>query len=620
MCVVFKCCIRQTHICNGRTAYKVVETVSGLKILLVRRAREVFMMINKRLIALIEESKKYIGLTVLYQWIALLANIVFMYSLARMIQALFMDSFVFEEQLVFIALCLIAIVIRYFCKLAQHKTSFYAARRVKKTLRQKIYQKLLEFGPSYKNSYATSEIVQLAVEGVDQLETYFAQYLPQFFYAVLAPLTLFLVLLLISPVVGIVLLIFVPLIPMTIVLIQKFAKKLLSKYWGQYTQLGDTFLENLQGLTTAKIYKADDFKHKQMNEEAEHFRRITMKVLTMQLNSITVMDVVAFGGSALGTILAIQQVNDQLLSMWEGVFVILISAEFFLPMRLLGSYFHIAMNGMAASDKIFDLLDMPVREQGTKTVPASSDVSLRNVSFSYDGEKPVLVNVSFGMRANSLNALVGESGCGKSTIAALLTGKLRSYTGDVLFGNTSLSDISDQNLLQNVTYIGHQAHLFMGSVRSNLAMGNPEATEEQLWHALEQVNLAEFVKSLGGLNAPVAEKGSNLSGGQRQRLALARALLHDSQVYIFDEATSNIDVESEDVIMQQVHQLAQTKMVLVISHRLVNVKNADQIVVMQRGRVVGSGTHQELLATNDEYKRMTQAQTELENYVKGVEA
>ena len=578
------------------------------------------MMINKRLIALIEESKKYIGLTVLYQWIALLANIVFMYSLARMIQALFLDYFVLEEQLVFIALCLIAIVIRYFCKFAQHKTSFYAARRVKKTLRQKIYQKLLEFGPSYKNSYATSEIVQLAVEGVDQLETYFAQYLPQFFYAVLAPLTLFLVLLLISPVVGIVLLIFVPLIPMTIVLIQKFAKKLLSKYWGQYTQLGDTFLENLQGLTTAKIYKADDFKHKQMNEEAEHFRRITMKVLTMQLNSITVMDVVAFGGSALGTILAIQQVNDQLLVMWEGVFVILISAEFFLPMRLLGSYFHIAMNGMAASDKIFDLLDMPVREQGTKTVPASSDVALRNVSFSYDGEKPVLVNVSFGMRANSLNALVGESGCGKSTIAALLTGKLRSYTGDVLFGNTSLADISDQNLLRNVTYIGHQAHLFMGSIRSNLAMGNPEATEEQLWHALEQVNLAEFVKSLGGLDAPVAEKGSNLSGGQRQRLALARALLHNSQMYIFDEATSNIDVESEDVIMQQVHQLAQSKMVLVISHRLVNVKNADQIVVMQRGRVVGSGTHQELLATNDEYKRMTQAQTELENYVKGVEA
>lgn len=578
------------------------------------------MMINKRLIALIEESKKYIGLTVLYQWIALLANIVFMYSLARMIQALFMDYFVLEEQLVFIALCLIAIVIGYLCKLAQHKTSFYAAKRVKKTLREKIYQKLLEFGPSYKNSYATSEIVQLAVEGVDQLETYFAQYLPQFFYAALAPLTLFLTLLFISPVVGIVLLVFVPLIPMTIVLIQKFAKKLLSKYWGQYTQLGDTFLENLQGLTTAKIYKADDFKHKQMNEEAEHFRRITMKVLTMQLNSITVMDVVAFGGSALGTILAIQQVNDQILFMWEGVFVILISAEFFLPMRLLGSYFHIAMNGMAASDKIFDLLDMPVREQGTKTVPESNDLTLHNVSFSYDGEKPVLVNVSFGMRANSLNALVGESGCGKSTIAALLTGKLRSYSGDVLFGNTSLSDISDQNLLQNVTYIGHQAYLFMGSVRSNLAMGNPEATEEQLWHALEQVNLAEFVKSLGGLDAPVAEKGSNLSGGQRQRLALARALLHNSQMYIFDEATSNIDVESEDVIMQQVHQLAQSKMVLVISHRLVNVKNADQIVVMQRGRVVGSGTHQELLATNDEYKRMTQAQTELENYVKGVEA
>ena len=577
-------------------------------------------MINKRLIALIEESKKYIGLTVLYQWIALLANIVFMYSLARMIEALFMDYFVLEEQLVFIALCLIAIVIRYFCKLAQHKTSFYAAKRVKKTLREKIYQKLLEFGPSYKNSYATSEIVQLAVEGVDQLETYFAQYLPQFFYAALAPLTLFLTLLFISPVVGIVLLVFVPLIPMTIVLIQKFAKKLLSKYWGQYTQLGDTFLENLQGLTTAKIYQADEFKHNEMNEQAEQFRRITMKVLTMQLNSITVMDLIAYGGAALGVGLAVTQFQAGAVDLAGCLLIILLAADFFLPMRMLGSFFHIAMNGMAASEKIFRLLDLP--EAGAKTgeVPADTTITCKNVHYSYEPAREILHGIDLAFPKGSFTALVGESGCGKSTIASILMGRNKGYEGAVLFGDRSLTEISEASLMQSITYVGHQSYLFKGTVRNNLLMACPTAQDETLWRVLEQVNLAGFLQSEKGLDMKLHEMASNLSGGQRQRLALARALLHDSPVYIFDEATSNIDVESENDIMAQIHALAKKKTVILISHRLANVTDADKIYVLDQGSVVEEGVHEDLLAKEGTYARLWGAQQELERYAQGGDA
>jgi len=433
----------------------------------------------------------------------------------------------------------------------------------------------------------------------------------------LAPLTLFVVLSFVNFPSAIVLLICVPLIPVTIIMVQRWAKKLLAKYWGQYTALGDTFLENLQGLTTTKIYQADAFKHQEMNEQSEHFRKITMKVLTMQLNSITIMDLIAYGGAALGVILATTQFRAGHVDLAGCILIILLAADFFLPMRILGSFFHIAMNGMAASDKIFRLLDLPEPEQKTQTVPEDCSIECRGLRFSYDADREILHGVDMVFPKGSFTAIVGESGCGKSTIAAILMGRNKGYTGSVTVGGVPLCKTSEASLMENFTYISHQSYLFKGTVRDNLLMARPNAGEDTLWLVLEQVNLANFLRSEKGLDTVLNEKASNLSGGQCQRLALARALLHDSPVYIFDEATSNIDVESENDIMREIHALAKTKTVILISHRLANVAGADNIYVLDTGSIIESGSHMELLATNSAYTKLWNAQQELENYTKG---
>ena len=490
---------------------------------------------------------------------------------------------------------------------------YLSSKAVKKTLREKIYQKLLRLGASYNEQVKTSEVVQVAVEGVDQLETYFGAYLPQFFYAMLAPLTLFVYLCFVSVPAAVVLLICVPLIPVAIAAVQTWAKKLLSKYWGQYTALGDTFLENLQGLTTLKIYQADGYKNDEMNAEAEKFRKITMKVLTMQLNSITIMDLIAYGGAALGVIMAVTQYEGNHVSLAGCLLIILLSADFFIPMRQLGSFFHIAMNGMAASDKIFRLLDLSEAEQKTKQVPEDCSVVCSSLCFSYEPDREILHGIDLAFSKGSFTSIVGESGCGKSTVAAILMGQSKGYEGSVTVGGTELKEISEASLMQSFTYISHQSYLFKGTVRGNLLMGKPDASEDELWDALDRVRLADFVRSEKGLDTPVAEKGSNLSGGQCQRLALARALLHDSPVYIFDEATSNIDVESENDIMAQIHQLAKTKTVILISHRLANVTESDNIYVMEHGAVTESGSHKALLQANGAYAALWNAQQSLEN-------
>ena len=575
------------------------------------------MMINKRLIGIVAESKKYIAGNVILQWCSLTANIALMLSISRMLAELFRGSASVQLFTVTGIVVILALAVRFFCSIGAAKMGYFSSKAVKKSLREKIYQKLLRLGSSYNEQVKTSEVVQVAVEGVDQLETYFGAYLPQFFYAMLAPLTLFIVLCFVNVAAAVVLLICVPLIPVAIAAVQTWAKKLLSKYWGQYTELGDTFLENLQGLTTLKIYQADAFKQQEMNEQAEKFRKITMKVLTMQLNSITIMDLIAYGGAALGVIMAVTQYQSGGVSLEGCLLIILLAADFFIPMRQLGSFFHIAMNGMAASDKIFRLLDLEeTKPEITESFPSGHTIRCSGLSFSYEPDREILHSVDLTFPQGSFTALVGESGCGKSTLASILMGRNKGYTGSVSVGGVPLSSIQEESLLRNITYISHQSYLFKGTVRENLLMGKPGASDEELWAVLSRVNLAEFLKAEQGLDTRLLEKASNLSGGQCQRLALARALLHDSPVYIFDEATSNIDVESENDIMREIHELAKSKTVILVSHRLANVVGADHIYVLDHGIVAESGSHEELLAHHGLYERLWSAQQTLEQFGK----
>ena len=575
------------------------------------------MMINKRLIGTVAESKKYIAGNVILQWCSLTANIALMLSISRMLAELFRGSASVQLFTVTGIVVILALAVRFFCSIGAAKMGYFSSKAVKKSLREKIYQKLLRLGSSYNEQVKTSEVVQVAVECVDQLETYFGAYLPQFFYAMLAPLTLFIVLCFVNVAAAVVLLICVPLIPVAIAAVQTWAKKLLSKYWGQYTELGDTFLENLQGLTTLKIYQADAFKQQEMNEQAEKFRKITMKVLTMQLNSITIMDLIAYGGAALGVIMAVTQYQSGGVSLEGCLLIILLAADFFIPMRQLGSFFHIAMNGMAASDKIFRLLDLEeTKPEITESFPSGHTIRCSGLSFSYEPDREILHSVDLTFPQGSFTALVGESGCGKSTLASILMGRNKGYTGSVSVGGVPLSSIQEESLLRNITYISHQSYLFKGTVRENLLMGKPGASDEELWAVLSRVNLAEFLKAEQGLDTRLLEKASNLSGGQCQRLALARALLHDSPVYIFDEATSNIDVESENDIMREIHELAKSKTVILVSHRLANVVGADHIYVLDHGIVAESGSHEELLAHHGLYERLWSAQQTLEQFGK----
>lgn len=575
------------------------------------------MMMNKRLIGTVRESKKYVVGNVISQWISLAVNIGMMAAIAKMLQSLYMGTIGSRQVALTAILAVVAVGIRFLCAVISSRMSYLSSKEVKKTLRQMIYKKLLRLGSSYKEQTNTSEVVQVAVEGVEQLETYFGAYLPQLFYAMLAPLTLFAFLSFVNFPSALVLFLCVPLIPVTIIMIQRWAKKLLAKYWSQYTALGDTFLENLQGLTTTKIYQADAFKHREMNEQSEHFRKITMKVLTMQLNSITIMDLIAYGGTALGVILATLQFQAGKVDLFGCIMIILLGADFFLPMRILGSFFHIAMNGMAASDKIFRLLDLPEPEQKNAVVPEDCSIECENLRFAYEADREVLHGVSLSFPKGSFTAIVGESGCGKSTISAILMGRNKGYAGKITVGGVSLSKISEDSLMKNITYVSHQSYLFKGTVRENLLMANPKDCDDVLWDVLEQVNLADFLRGENGLDTMLNEKASNLSGGQCQRLALARALLHDSPVYIFDEATSNIDVESENDIMAQIYGLARTKTVILISHRLANVTGADKIYVLEQGEIVEKGNHKTLLAQQGVYAKLWNAQQELENYAKG---
>ena len=578
-------------------------------------------MVNKRLLSLCEDSKKWVGMTVLMNWISIICNIAIVVYIGNVVDKLYNNDF--NINMLGSAIFIIAMLgIRFVCNFLSTKFSSKSSTEVRKGLRSKIYQKLLDLGVNYKDTISTSSTVQISVDGVEALEIYFGRYLPQLFYSLLAPLTLFVVVAPISFKAAVVLLICVPLIPVSIIAVMKFAKKLLGKYWGIYTNLGDSFLENLHGLTTLKIYDLDAEKNEEMNKEAENFRNITMKVLSMQLNSINIMDLIAFGGSALGIIIAISQYSQGNITIGQVLIIILLSSEFFIPLRLLGSYFHVAMNGMAASDKIFNLLDTEIEKIENLTKEEMNllkdiNIEIKNVDFSYNKERKVLKNVNVTIPKGKMIALVGESGCGKSTITNLLLKQEKVDSGEITLNGINLNYIPFEVLTKKVGFINHSAYIFNGTIEDNLRMGKFDANEREINEALKKANLYDFVQSLPEkLKTKVGEGGSLLSGGQKQRLALARTIITNPEIYIFDEATSNIDVESEEKIWRSIYELSENKTVIVISHRLANVKNADNIYVLDKGNIVESGSHKDLMMYNGKYAQLVNHQISLESIYK----
>lgn len=628
-------------------------------------------MVDKRLLSVVPQAKTAIGKTVAAQFVGLIAGILFAYSLALVLAGMIAKS---PINFALVIPCFAAALVLKFAsaKIAEH-FSYMAARDVKLALRRKIYEKLLRLGKCASSHSSSAELIQTTVEGTEQLEIYFGKFLPQLMYAVVAPVSLFIVLLFVNVPSAIALLVFVPLIPATIMAIQQLAKRVMGKYWDTYTNLGDTFLENLQGLVTLKIYQADALRHEKMNEEAENFRLATMRVLRMQLNSIIVMDIVALGGAVAGMSVGLYQMVTGVLDVFGFLFIVLVSADFFIPMRTLGSYFHVAMNGMSASDKIFTFLNESEQQRGTARVEGEPVIEFRDVTFAYpsvspdeeaadDGvvaasgagtdappssddtdvspsstetgassaestpsaasasscaSTPVLRNITMTLPAQGMCAVVGLSGSGKSSLAHLIAGEYLNFTGSLTIGSIPVQQLSLQALSDTITTVPTGDYVFSGTLRSMLCMARPHATDAELWDALDKANIASFVKNAGGLDMPIEAQGLNVSGGQRQRLCLARALLHNTPYYIFDEATSNIDVESEEHINAAIERLAREKGVLVISHRLANVVHAQRIFVLHEGALVGWGTHEELLATCDMYRSLWNQQSALENIRKG---
>lgn len=561
---------------------------------------------------------KFIVADMAFQWVALACNIALFVVIGLFLQATLEGAADAGMAIGVLAASAVAIVVRMVCQTAAQRMGRKAASCAKCSIRQQVYDKLAALGPAYSETVATAVAVQVSVEGTEQLESYFGQYLPQLFYALLAPLTLFVALSPLSLPAAVALLVCVPLIPASIVCVQKIARRTMRNYWGSYTDLGSMFLEAIQGLTTLKIYSADAHKHEEMNGAAESFRKATMRLLTMQLNSITVMDLFAFGGAAVGMISVLWQFSCGAATFAAAFSIVFLSSEFFIPMRTLGSFFHTAMGGMAAAEKMYVILDAPLPVDGAREVdPRDAGVECRGVGYSYDGKRQVLEGVDFSAPHGSFIGVTGGSGSGKSTLAGILSGSNARYAGDVSIGGIDLRDISAESLRKTVTTVPFSSYVFKGTLRANLLLAKPDASDDELWGALAKCRLAGFVRESGGLDMEIAAEGANLSGGQRQRLAFARALLHDSPIYIFDEATSNIDAESEAAIISAARELAGSHTVIMISHRLSVIEHADEIYVLEQGKLVEHGTHSQLLACGCAYARLWESQSQLEAFAQG---
>jgi ATP-binding cassette subfamily B protein len=572
-------------------------------------------MIEKRLLRFAEGAGRHIAASVAAQWFGLLCGAAVIIAASRLLGRIALGAADFKSLAAALITVSAAALLRAACTAAASKASFRAAAGVKRMLRERVYSKLLALGGAYTETLSTADAFQTATEGVDQLEVYFSRYIPQFFYSIIAPVTLFIIIAPLDLRAALVLLVCAPLIPALLLMIGKMAGGMARRQLGSYITLGDRFLENIQGMTALKVYSADGARQAEMAMEAEAFRQSTMRILRMQLASIIVMDVVAFGGAALGVVLAALSVGGSG-DISRALTIALLSAEFFIPLRRLGSLFHVSMNGVAASGRMFRLLDMELPPDGDKTLPGGDySVEIENISLTYPGaERPALDGVSFDLPPRGLTSLVGESGSGKSTVAAVLSGERRGYAGSVTVGGTQLRDISRESLNGAVTLVTHDGYVFSGAVAENLRLAKPDADDRELIAALEKARLWDFFAAGDGLGTRLDERGANLSGGQRQRLCIARALLRESAIYIFDEAASNIDAESESAIMETVRELAQTRSVLLITHRLAAAESSRRIHVLDGGKITESGTHDELLSRGGSYARLYGEQSESEAF------
>lgn len=567
-------------------------------------------MIDKELFKLIGGNKKYIFIAVLLQAIGLVANVAITGSVCYAVYLLTENA----EAVKFVYPLISAaagIIVRYICSRATGDIKDKLGRSVKKDLRERVYNKIVKLGVKTTDGMSMAGLTQVSVEGVEQLDLYYSSYLPQFFFAMIAPVILFLICVWIDWRTALVLIACVPLIPVSIVAVSKYAKKIFAKYWGKYTSMGDKFLDSVQGLKELKIFQADAAQHVKINESAEEFRVITMKVLVMQLASTTIMDLVAYGGAGVGIALAVCGAAFWGLNPVAALFLCLVAVEFFLPLRAFGSAFHVAMNGASAGKKIISLLNAPDPEWGTETVDGK-EIKLENLTFSYDGKRDVLKNVNMTFPEKGMTAIVGESGCGKSTVVNMLIGAFRPQKGDVTVGGKQLEKLSRENWYSHLSTVSYNTYIFNESVRDNFKMAKENVSDEEIFAVLEKVNLKEFIEENGGLDKVITEDANNISGGQKQRLALAIALVSDKDIYVFDEATSNIDIDSEAIIMKNIKAISEEKSVIVISHRLANVVPADNIYYMEEGEIKESGSHEKLMSAKQGYARLYTAQKTLE--------
>ena len=571
-------------------------------------------MIDKKLLALLGHNKKYIFYAVGLMIVGLFANLAITASICYAIQyaAEYTSSGSNAQGFILPAvIVIIAMAIRYVTSRSIGDLKDTLGRNVKKDLRQKIYDKIIKLGVRTTDNMSMAGLTQLSMEGVEQLDLYYSAYIPQFFYAMIAPIILFIVTVRINWAVALVLLACVPLIPMSIIAVSRYAKKIFAKYWGKYTSMGDSFLDSVQGLKELKIFQADAAQNIKMNETSEEFRKITMKVLVMQLASTTIMDMVAYGGAGLGIALTIHAVVNGSLSAYAALFLILVAVDFFLPLRAFGSAFHIAMNGASAGNKILSLLAQPDPVWGSETVD-STEITVKDVTFSYDGKRDVLKHASMNFDSTGMHAIVGESGSGKSTIVNLLLGAYHPQQGSILVGDKLLEILSRDAYYSHISVVSYNTYIFNETIRQNFALAKANVTDEEIYNALKKVNLYDFIIDNGGLDKVITEDAANISGGQKQRLALAINLVANKDIYIFDEATSNIDIESEAIIMNNIKELSKEKAVIVISHRLANVIAADTIYYIEDGEVKEHGTHEELMSMHEGYAKLYTTQKNLE--------